>query len=461
MTKQVNFEPFTHRGEKRIAIKFANVPELNQRVRKLDGVKWSQTQKCWHVADTEENRARFKMNTNLEALPPTRIDPAPPPPIESNISKEENNKPTSTELKPKPTAEGTVSIHIFARSIAIKLPKNDVDTQYLLSFRYSRWDKKQFCWIVPNYLNTLDLLKTYFKDRIQELKIEEQPKLETVPVHQPAKDELILVKTPTGRLKLYFNFSRELSKAIKTLPYHHWNQDGRYWTIPYSERFRTEIETLAKALHYTINYIEENPDSDKKARTSVYDIENYKTCPEEYILKLQELRYSESTLKTYRNAFEEFINYYNALDTASLDETQIVAFMRYLVIQRKVSTSYQNQAINAIKFYFERVLGGQRKLYVIDRPREEKKLPTVLNETEVANLLRKTENLKHKTILSICYSGGLRIGELVNLKIKDIDSTRMQIRIEQSKGKKDRYTLLSPKNAYAFKNLYIRTQTKA
>ncbi len=205
------------------------------------------------------------------------------------------------------------------------------------------------------------------------------------------------------------------------------------------------METLAKALHYTINYIEESPDPEKKARTSPYDIENYKTCPEEYILKLRELRYSESTLKTYKVLFEEFTNYYNNIETDKIDESQIVAFMRYMVMERKVSIAYQNLAINAIKFYYEKVLGGQRKIYVIDRSREEKKLPTVLNETEVATLLKKTENLKHKTILTLCYSGGLRLGELVNLKIKDIDSTRMQIRIEQGKGKKDRYTLLSPK----------------
>lgn len=95
--------------------------------------------------------------------------------------------------------------------------------------------------------------------------------------------------------------------------------------------------------------------------------------------------------------------------------------------------------------YYERVMGGQRKLYFIDRPLEEKKLPIVLSMQELTSILKATENLKHRAILTVIYSAGLRIGEVVKLKITDIDSERMQIRICQSKGRKDRYTLLSPK----------------
>ena len=85
------------------------------------------------------------------------------------------------------------------------------------------------------------------------------------------------------------------------------------------------------------------------------------------------------------------------------------------------------------------------KSTMVDRPRKERTLPEVLSEEEVSNLLHVTQNLKHKAILMTIYSAGLRVGEAIALKIKDIDSQRMQIRVEQSKGKKDRYTLLSTK----------------
>jgi site-specific recombinase XerD len=126
-----------------------------------------------------------------------------------------------------------------------------------------------------------------------------------------------------------------------------------------------------------------------------------------------------------------------------LGEKEVMEFSRFLVNERKVSSSHQNQAINAIKFYFEKVKGGERKFYHVDRPIREKILPEVLSEEEVSAILKVTENLKHRAILMTIYSAGLRIGELVKLKVKDIDSKRMQIRIEQGKGKKDRYSILS------------------
>lgn len=141
--------------------------------------------------------------------------------------------------------------------------------------------------------------------------------------------------------------------------------------------------------------------------------------------------------------FEEFINHFPDSEIDSLGETEIMEFSRFLVNERKVSSSHQNQAINAIKFYYEKVKGGERKYYDVDRPIREKILPEVCSEEEIIAILSAIDNLKHKAILMTIYSAGLRIGELVNLKIKNIDSKRMQIRIEQAKGKKDRYTLLS------------------
>jgi len=120
-------------------------------------------------------------------------------------------------------------------------------------------------------------------------------------------------------------------------------------------------------------------------------------------------------------------------------------FLRFLVAERKVSTTYQNQAINAIKFYYEKILKGQRKFYFIDRPKKEKALPTVLSRQEVVKMLQAISNIKHKAIVMLAYSWGLRLGEIIRLRINDIDRDRMQIRVVQSKGKKDRYTKLSNK----------------
>ena len=110
-----------------------------------------------------------------------------------------------------------VQVMVLGRKIAIKLPKNDVDTHFLLGLRYSRWDSKQFCWIVPNYPGNLDLIRDYFKGRINELVINEKTKNITGNVTERIinKDDLLIVKTSTGRLKLFFGYNKELSNVIK------------------------------------------------------------------------------------------------------------------------------------------------------------------------------------------------------------------------------------------------------
>ncbi|MCK9400098.1 MAG: tyrosine-type recombinase/integrase [Bacteroidales bacterium] len=119
--------------------------------------------------------------------------------------------------------------------------------------------------------------------------------------------------------------------------------------------------------------------------------------------------------------------------------------MLYLIEHRDISISYQNQSINAIKFYYEQVLGRLVKSYHIQRPRRERKLPNVLSEEEVQMILNNTDNLKHKAILSLIYSAGLRRSELINLQPTDIDSKRMYVIIRGGKGNKDRYSILSEK----------------
>jgi site-specific recombinase XerD len=255
---------------------------------------------------------------------------------------------------------------------------------------------------------------------------------------------MLVINHAEKTFKVYFSFNKEMVFELKKIPFAQWNDAGHYWSIPYSEKYLDEIKRIANTFSLQFKYtIEQKPKV--KPRPSRYDIDKYRACPAEYISKLKELRYSQNTIDTYKHMFEEFINHYSSTEISEITDEMIVEFLRYLVNERNISGSYQNQSINSIKFYFERVLGGQRKVYTIDRPRKEKYLPEVLSEEEVAKIINATENLKYKAILMTIYSAGLRVSELTSLKIKDIDSSRMQIRVVQSKGKKDRYTLLGHK----------------
>jgi site-specific recombinase XerD len=224
-----------------------------------------------------------------------------------------------------------------------------------------------------------------------------------------------------------------------------YDQKTKIWSIPYNEKYIADLRNIAETEKQKFNYLEDPTDKQQPIKSTIPKTKN---CPDEYLQKLLELRYSESTYKTYKQAFEEFVNYYPDQNLEEIGEELIISYLRYLVNDRKISTSVQNTTINAIKFYYEKVLGGKRTFYHIDRPRTEKTLPEVLNLEQTKALIKNTKNLKHKAILLTIYSAGLRISEAINLKIKDIDSERMQIRIEQAKKIDTAYYQQRPSKYY-------------
>ena len=153
-------------------------------------------------------------------------------------------------------------------------------------------------------------------------------------------------------------------------------------------------------------------------------------------------RYSPSTVSTYLSCLTHFFNFHKTKNTETLSKQDILYYLEFLV-KKGYSKSSQNQYINSIKFYYEKFLEREKQYYFIDRPIKDKKLPIVLSKEEVQSLFNQVYNLKHKTILVLIYSCGLRISELINLKINDIDTQRMLIQIRNSKGNKDRQVQLA------------------
>ena len=353
-----------HNNEPRIKVDFKFNYESVAAIREIPGSKWSKIHNAWHVPYDKPTFELLKEKF-------VELDYEGKAPI--------SNSPSNMESININQIISDVFIIVHGRSISVKLPRNEQDTRFILGFKYSRWDKKQFCWTIPNYANNLILLKSYFSDRNPNIEVYSESEIfASYDVKRTVKpNELLVVKTISGSLKLFFNFDNTLTKAIRAIPYSKWNPRNKSWSIPYTERFLVEIQKIAKFQHLETTLELEKSDTEKAPRLTRSDINNFKSCPEEFILKLKELRYSEHTVSVYSNTFTEFINYYSDHDIESITEPMIVDYLRYLVIHRKISSSYQNQAINAIKFYYERVLGGERKVYLIERPREEKTLPIV------------------------------------------------------------------------------------
>lgn len=161
--------------------------------------------------------------------------------------------------------------------------------------------------------------------------------------------------------------------------------------------------------------------------------------------KLILLAYAINTRKTYRNFFIPFLIHFEDRNLAEVKKSEIEQYMVALIKMRGLSKTSQNQMVNAIKFYYEKVLERDRSFYKLGRPRKDNKLPGVLSKSEVLRLLQASKNLKHRCILMLIYSAGLRLSELIGLQLQDIREDRMQIRIRKGKGNKDRYSILSIK----------------
>ena len=126
------------------------------------------------------------------------------------------------------------------------------------------------------------------------------------------------------------------------------------------------------------------------------------------------------------------MNYYKDAELMSLNENDIRGYLQK-IIQDKKSNSYVNQAVNSIKFYYEIVKEMPNRFYSIERPRPDNNLPKVISKEEVFSIIKHTNNIKHKCIISLLYSAGLRRSELLNLKITDIDSKLTLIRLQHQK----------------------------
>ena len=167
------------------------------------------------------------------------------------------------------------------------------------------------------------------------------------------------------------------------------------------------------------------------------------TLRNKMLQQLQLKGYSSNTIETYISCIAALANYYHASPDLLTTE-QIRGYIQYHLTEKKLSKSWLNQLISALKILFCDVLKREWSGKDIPRPRREKKLPVVLAREEVKKLIDVTINLKHRAILTLTYSAGLRLSEISNLKIADVDSKRMTLRIVQAKGFKDRYCVLSP-----------------
>ncbi len=158
----------------------------------------------------------------------------------------------------------------------------------------------------------------------------------------------------------------------------------------------------------------------------------------------EELRlrnYSYKTIKSYLSCLRTFVNHFKPVHPRNISNDDIRKYLLYLMDEKKWQASTINQIFNALRFLYVELYKTPFIIGTIPRPQKESKLPDVLSEQEVIKIFRAVNNLKHRTMIMLAYASGLRVGELVRLKIEDMDGNRGLIHIRNAKGKRDRYTI--------------------
>jgi len=251
------------------------------------------------------------------------------------------------------------------------------------------------------------------------------------------RPSLVVCRSPSRlEITLQPGFTRVDLNAVKALPGRRYDARRRIWIVPPSV---TAVAALVAELGSDAVGVIESPGAAPDAVLDrVHDA-------------LRVRAYSPRTCKVYLGHLRRFMTWCGGgIPTLpSHPDVQGQAYILSLIDEKRISKSYQNQVVSALRFMCETVLEQPKLALRIPRPRKEQRLPVVLGQAEVARMLKKVRNPKHRALIMLMYSSGLRSGEVVSLKVADIDTDRCLVRVRRGKGGKDRYTVLAKRAVVA------------
>ena len=242
-----------------------------------------------------------------------------------------------------------------------------------------------------------------------------------------------------------FEKDKELIAHLRAQTKARWSATKKKWYVADTRRHRALFglpeEITGKAVLAKIHLI---------------NLPEFKRFQEHLVLK----GYSANTLRTYSTEFAQLLYVMKGNPIQELTPERLRSYFLYCHEKLKLSESEIHSRMNAVKFYFEQVLHRQKMFFDIPRPKKKLLLPKMLNKAEIKKIISATENPKHALILKVCYGMGLRVSEVVALKLSDIDSTEMLVRIEQGKGKKDRIAVLPESLLPELREYYLNYRPK-
>ena len=271
---------------------------------------------------------------------------------------------------------------------------------------------------------------------------------------------------------IYFDLSQQLNNLLRKISGCRWSKTHQCWIIPDGATYRGQLLRVLQGAGVTVEGKElgagPSGSQDKNPASSVEVVKQSggqvvksgeagglvsKSEPinpvNAHVLpdmqqRLQLKAYSASTIRTYLSEMAQLLRTLRNVPADALTVDHLKRYLVYCYEKLGVKENTLHSRINALKFYYEQVLGREKFFWEIPRPKKPVLLPRFFNQEDIAAIIKAAGNLKHRTMLMLAYATGMRVSEVIALRTMDIDSSRMCILIRQAKGKKDRMVTLSP-----------------
>jgi site-specific recombinase XerD len=396
-----------HRNENRIRIDSSLAPNIISKIKLINGRKWSKTLRSWHIPYT-----KAAYNELLKLVGKENI---------SISSKKINNIKGQKEV-------------VKETFLLIKKQNDNINNRS------------------PQFIN----------------KETENGYKRKVVINK----SLIVNELNSNILTAYVPyFMNNWIEIIKKINGRRWNTEEKHWELPYVEDTIQQLLQI-NSIHFNFKIrtnlpksaIEIHPNKNRKSTSQKKAKPKLNVFQERAIMALEEAlileRKSHVTIKCYRTHLIGLWLFYPNVLPSKITNVQIKKYLLHKIQQDKIKETTQGQILNSLVAFYKRVLKQDEKLENIMRPKKSKDLPNVLSKEEVTRFMKSIDNLKHKTIMLLIYSAGLRRSELKKLRRKDILFSRKCIFVKAAKGKKDRYVLLSDKIIKYLKPYLIEYQPK-
>ena len=370
--------------------------------------------------------------------------------------------------------------HRGAEFIKVNLPNTNTAKNTIRAVSGRKWSQTHCCWYVPKTSIVYAELKEKFEVIIENIPSSEKvvvPAVNEVSKMQPLPSitniqpnfvefkhqsgivqkrvigmRIILLPEKETRFKVFIPFDKKgWIAVVQEIPRRAWNMEESYWSVPYVKDSFRRIWVLGKG-NISLNFdirddipeevnLPKKRTSGRKPKVQLTDVQKAaRTALEErFILEGKAWK----TIKTYLGLFRQFLLFHQEIKPSSISKEQIEQFLIYKKRDENASDSQMHQIINTLNAFYIRILSQNEKVSTLIRPKKKKRVPNIFSEEEILRLLKSCNNLKHKCILMLVYSGGLRKSEVLNLRPAELDFDRKTIFVNKGKGGKDRYTFFS------------------